>query len=362
MTLAYYSRCYSTSGVCAPQNYAQALKKLRETKPIRGEKANGRIPLGTRRYHARASISQEGDTIVLHENLHPFVEWSPDDTFRVNPPKYRSSYMCADLSSFLPSNMSIRWSNGQYVLEVIKNGIPKHYFLKNTLSFRPAVVLENSRDSTYELAEKPKAYHRRVRTSAYKARMVEYEPWLEWAGLVRSVDTEPTADEWKQAYRAALSKLRLELGLNTDSAWWDGLYLKSNTIDAPDDTKEKLYQDYLRRDDLPCWRKRGDTAYHSEAVATLLAWMRSPMSDNWVAALYLVEKCGGTYRWYSDRFLLTPDHAYDFIKDLVLHHHRDEVIKTVEAADGELPTKRNQEYFNTFSFHLPLKPLEKPLA
>jgi hypothetical protein len=55
--------------------------------------------------------------------------------------------------------------------------------------------------------------------------------------------------------------------------------------------------------------------------------------------------------------VITTEQAKEFLRELVLHVHRDECFIRTKTKDGEVPTKRNYEYFNGFTFSM-----EKPLA
>jgi hypothetical protein len=348
---------YNTAGIALINNYGEALRKLLNTKPIKSKQAEGRIPLGIRRYHTRASISRRDDTILLNSYDNPFVEWSPDNTFKINPPKYRSVYMCGDLSAFLPVNMYIGWANRRYTVQIKENGEMKQYFLANTLCFRPTES-SNIRETTpYELVEKPTEHHARLRASRYKPLLKAYEPWLDWFSLIDSLDAGGRTDgEWEGSYGAALRKMRADLGLPVEEEWWDALQQKYHgPYDPTLPNVEQIREDLRHRDHLPRGRKEEALAYHSGAVAKFLEWIGAPLSDNWVSAMHLATRCAGVYSWQKRCWIIDRKRAQDFVKDLVLHHHRNEVFDLVPTVDGQVPTKRNAEYFRTFSFSM-----EKP--
>jgi hypothetical protein len=348
---------YHTNGVRRLQNYAEAQHKLMNTKPIRSQQSGGRIPLGHRRYHMRASIAAQDNNIVLSDYEHPFVVWSPDNTFIVNPPKYKSAFMCDDLSAFLPFGLRVLWDKGRYVIAFIEDDGWKRYFLDNTLRFKPRAI--PNKHCSYELAESPTAYHVRLRPKKYQPMLDKYQPFEEWFGLVETIDNKDGDYDnfvWRDALADATVKLRGAMGIPADPKWWENLHAKA--VGSPEGAeREMMWADYRNRDDIPRTKGRDGLKYNSNAVAVVLGWLADTTGENWVTARTIVQRHAGNYLWRQHRFHASPKQVADFIKDLVLHHHRDKVFELVPTADGEVPTTRNQEYFRTFTFSM-----EKPSA
>ena len=87
---------YNTVGVVPVNSYIEAVTRYKGITPIRGTAIR---PLGARRYHNRSDIVVAENRVFLNYYGQAFVEWYPDDTFIVHPPKYCSAFMVGGLIS-----------------------------------------------------------------------------------------------------------------------------------------------------------------------------------------------------------------------------------------------------------------------
>jgi hypothetical protein len=353
----YNSSIYNTAGVPRIDSYEQALYKVQHTKPINSEQSKGRIPLGSRRYHARASIRMLGTTVQLCEwRDSPFVEWFPDNSFVVHVPAYESAFQCADLDPFLPINMGLRWDKGRYVLAFrdSTNGPIKEYLLKNTMRFRPRPERGIYSFEHDLFDEHPVEYSLRLKPQAYRKFMTPYQSWLDWMEDVGAIDNKssgPNNEEWRERSALAYQNLCTAIGIPSGKIFWDAVYAKAvKSRPQYGEEYKRLMDDYRRRNILPFGKtsRRGKKLeFHSLAVDTVLEWIADPSMRNWVDARYLAE----TAEFAND--LIPPT----FVKTMVLHKFREQLFVKQQLADGEIPSRTNEEYFNSFTFLT-----EKPLS
>jgi len=342
---------YNTVGVVPINSYVEAATRYQGIRPIRGKDIR---PLGERRYHSRSNIVVAEDRVFLNYYGKAFVEWCPNDTFIVHPPVYNSAFMVGDLSPYLPFNIGVTWDKGRYVLTIrSKDGISK-YFLDQPLQFKPAPNGDRY-TAQFELTEKPNAFHTRLRPHAYKKYVAEFDPFFAWCELVQ--DFENKNSNIIQEGKEAQSALREACGLPASDAWWEKFRAKATALDWSHPDKETMQSDYNMHDMLPRGgRYRGNT-FHTPSCTTLLNWLRDTTGEDWVKARTIIITQAGHYDHRVGAMVITTKIAKDFLRELVLHVHNDECFKRTKTKDGEVPTKRNAEYFTSFIFSM-----EKPLA
>jgi hypothetical protein len=110
-------------------------------------------------------------------------------------------------------------------------------------------------------------------------------------------------------------------------------------------------------DMLPRGGRWKSYAFHTPSCTTLLNWLKDTSAKDWVKARTLIITQAGHYDFKAGGMVITSKIAKDFLRELVLHVHSDECFKRTKTKDGEVPTKRNAEYFTSFIFSM-----EKPLA
>jgi len=342
---------YNTVGVVPVNSYIEAVTRYEGIKPIRGKDVR---PLGERRYHSRSNIVVAEDRVFLNYYGQAFVEWYPNDTFTVHPPKYGSAFMVGDLTPYLPLNIGVTWDTGRYVLTIrSKDGISK-YFLDQPLKFKPAPNGDRY-TAQFELAEKPEAFHIRLRPHAYKKYMAEFDPFFAWCELVQ--DFENKNSNITQEGKEAQSALREACGLPASDAWWENFGAETNKLDWSNPDKQRLQSDYNMHDMLPRGGRWKHYDFHTPSCTTLLNWLKDTSAKDWVKARTLIITQAGHYDFKAGGMVITTKIAKDFLRELVLHVHRDECFKRTKTKDGEVPTKRNAEYFSSYIFSM-----EKPLA
>lgn len=337
---------YNTVGVVPINSYNEAVARYEGIKPIRGKTIR---PLGSRRYHHRSDIVVGKDRVFLNYYSQAFVEWRPDNTFTVYPPKYNSAYMIGDLTPYLPFNIGVMWETGRYVLFIQEeSGKPsKKYFLDQPLNFKPKPN-DNRYTAQFELEEKPVAYHKRLRFRVVNEYMEQLQPFFNWCDLVEDFDNGTNVD-FHGVARETLEQLRTECGLEPDANKWQDLYDKASKLPHDDPLKEQMFDEWRMFDALPRGGRYG-TKFHTPSCEVFLNWLTDPVGTNWVKAKTFIITQAGGYNWKQGAYIVTKEQARDYLKDLVLHVHRDKCFKLVPTLDGEVPTKRNAQYFNTFTF------------
>ena len=110
-----------------------------------------------------------------------------------------------------------------------------------------------------------------------------------------------------------------------------------------------MFDEWRMYDALPRGGRYG-TRYHTPSCRVFLDWLTDTSGVKWVKAKTFIVTQAGGYNWKHSAYIVSKAQAREYLKDLILHVHRDECFKLVPAKDGEVPTKRNAEYFNTFTF------------
>jgi hypothetical protein len=342
---------YNTVGVAPINSYIEAVQRYESVKPIRGKTVR---PLGARRYHGRSDIVLAGDRVRLNYYGQAFVEWYPDDTFIVYVPKYHSAFMTGDLSAYLPLNMYVEWDNGRYVLSIRADNQSRKYFLDQPLQFHRAPN-EDRYSAQFDLVEKPSAFHTRLRPNAYKKYMAEFEPFFAWCELVQDFESKDTNIIMEG--REAQGHLREACGLPVSEEWWQKMQSEIYAMDVNDPVRTQMQAEYNMHDCMPRGGRWKRNIFHTASATTILNWLRDTTGEHWVKARTIIITQAGTYNFSAGGMVITTEQAKEFLRELVLHVHRDECFIRTKTKDGEVPTKRNYEYFNSFTFSM-----EKPLA
>jgi hypothetical protein len=342
---------YNTVGVAPINSYMEAVQRYENTKPIRGKTVR---PLGARRYHSRSDITMPENIVRLNYYGQAFVEWYPDDTFIVYVPKWHSAFMIGDLSAYLPLNMYVEWDSGRYVLSIRADNQSRKYFLDQPLQFH-RVPNEDRYSAQFDLVEKPSAYHTRLRPNAYKKYMAEFEPFFAWCDLVK--DFENKDNNIVMEGKEAQASLRKACGIPVSEEWWQKVYTEIYKLDPNDPVRTQMQADYNMHDCMPRGGRWKRNIFHTASATTILNWLKDTTGEHWVKARTIIITQAGTYNFSMGGMIISTEDAKEFLRELVLHVHRDECFIRTKTKDGEVPTKRNYEYFNSFAFSM-----EKPLA
>lgn len=332
---------YNTAQVPIIASFEEAEKRFKATKPIRSKQAAGRRPLGARNRHHMASIAMPDDnTVQLCYYDKPLVTWRSDNTFEVSSPTYHSAYVVQNIHAFLPKDMWFEWNHGRMCL-VHKN---KRFLLPHDKSFK----FKATPDST-EMIDVPIEYAIRKKRGMEKKYLKDCEPFLEWMELVQSIDNLPKIPE--QEMTDAMNELYKSLSCISE-AEFDKWYEDNHSKD-PIAWTYKRNREALPHSGRGYWR-RTPSGYHTQACKILMDWITSPLSENWVTAYYVIMKqqgqgghvlVGNSREWIRT---LTRDSAVEYIKETILHLHRDECFAKEPLGEGEVPTKQNTEYFNVY--------------
>ncbi len=336
---------YNTVGVVPINSYNEAVARYEGIRPIRGKTVR---PLGERRYHHRSDIVLGEDRVFLNYYHQAFVEWRPDNTFVVNPPKYCSAYMVGDLSPYLPFNMEVSWDSGRYVLSIRVDGKRSKYFIDQPLTFRPKPN-EDRYSAQFELVDKPVSYHKRLRPRAADKYIAKFQPFFDWCDLVQDFDNKDTATDLTVETMDIMSTLRRECGLEPDKKVWDAYYTNISLLPTDDPRKDTRYADWRMHDSLPCGGRWG-TKFHTPSAKVFLDWIADPDGTHWVKARTFIITQAGKYNWKVSTYTVDKKQVIEYLQRLVLHVHRDECFRLVPVKDGDIPTKRNNEYFESFTF------------
>jgi hypothetical protein len=139
--------------------------------------------------------------------------------------------------------------------------------------------------------------------------------------------------------------------------WWEKFNNETHALDWSHPDKETRQSDYNMHDMLPRGGRYRGNKFHTPSCTTLLNWLKDTSAKDWVKARTLIITQAGHYDHRAGGMVITSKIAKDFLRELVLHVHNDECFKRTKTKDGEVPTKRNAEYFSSYIFSM-----EKPLA
>jgi hypothetical protein len=343
---------YNTVGVVPVNSYNEALARYENVKPIRGTTVR---PLGARRYHGRSDITIAENRVFLNYYQQAFVEWHSDDTFIVYPPKYNSAFMIGDLTPYLPLNMWVEWDAGRYVVTIREDSKARKYFIDQPLKFH-RVPNEDRYSAQFDLMERPEAFHTRLRPHAHKKYMAEFDPFFAWCDLVQDFENK-NHDNIIIAGKEAQASLREACGIPASMEWWNKFFNEAHALDYSDPRKSQMVAEHNMHDQLPRGGRWRTNTFHTASCTVFLNWLKDTTGEHWVKARTIIITQAGSYNFHAGGMVVTTSQAKEFLKDLVLHVHRNECFKRTKTKDGEVPSKRNYEYFNGFYFSM-----EKPLA
>jgi hypothetical protein len=311
---------YNTVGVAPINSYIEAMQRYESIKPIRGKTVR---PLGARRYHGRSDITVLENRARLNYYGKSFVEWYPDDTFIVYVPKYHSAFMTGDLSAYLPLNMWVEWDSGRYVITIRVENKSRKYFLDQPLQFH-RVPNEDRYSAQFDLTEKFEAFHTRLRPHAYKKYMAEFEPFFAWCDLVQDFENKSTDNDTIVAGKEAQAALREACGLPVNEDWWGKFYNECNALEYGDPAKDQMLSEYNMHDALPRGGRWRRNIFHTASSTVLLNWLKDTTGEHWVKARTIIITQAGHYDFKSGGMVITTEQAKEFLRELVLHVHRDE--------------------------------------
>ena len=333
---------YNTAGVVMRDSFAEYVEKFKRTRPIRSKQNAGVIPLGHRGHHYMASISMpDEDTIHLNFYGHeqPFVTWKSDDSFEIFPPRYYSAYSADNIQEFVPRGIGFSWNRGRIVV--------RHNDNSYLLGEGKTVKFKKVGPETYELVAASSECTIRKKRGSEKKFVRECSNFLDWMDLVQSIDNQ-NPDPTKEM-TDAMDVLYQELGLMTDSDFHTWYHSEATARDT------NKYEQMRLRQHVPhatgsIWRSTN--GFHTEGCKLILNWITEPMSDKWVAALYIIMFNAGerSYRGASMRWNVTLDRktAEEYITELVKHVYFQHCFDRVPLGAGAIPTKQNVEYQTTY--------------
>lgn len=320
-------------------SYAEALAHFNNVLPIRGLTVK---PLGKRRYHSGANISvDDGENVCLNYYGHPLVAWHKDNSFTVNAPVHYSAFTVHTLHYYLPKTMHFGWDKGRLVIVI--GGQTRYVLLRDkNLHFV-------SDGDGFKVSSDIKEYNYRKRPRMATKIMAKYQPFIDWVGLVTSIDNKQ--GEFEEETTAAHDKLRIACGLPPD---------KVVELAYARHYSKMGYENLLRVDfskymacayNIPIPRERKDWS-HTQSAKIVLDWMEgSEPNDNWVSAMYVILRQGGTRDYdYKNRtgwcLRFEKDNLTKYIEELISVVYRDTVFIKEELEAGKVPSKTNHCYFN----------------
>jgi hypothetical protein len=320
-------------------SYAEALAHFNNVLPIRGLTVK---PLGKRRYHSGANISvDDGENVCLNYCGHPLVAWHKDNSFTVDAPVHYSAFTVHTLHYYLPKTMRFGWDKGRLI--VVLEDQTRYVLLRGkNLHF----ITDGD---GFKVSSDIKEYNYRKRPRMATKIMAKYQPFIDWVGLVTSIDNKQ--GEFEEETTAAHDKLRIACGLPPD---------KVVELAYARHYSKMGYENLLRVDfskymacayNIPIPRERKDWS-HTQSAKAVLDWMEgSEPNDNWVSAMYVILRQGGTRDYdYKNRtgwcLRFEKDNLTKYIEELISVVYRDTVFIKEELEAGKVPSKTNHCYFN----------------
>lgn len=351
---------YNTPGVSRLNSFEQAVAKFKNTKPIRGKKGNGRVPLGIRRYHHMASISMpDEDTVNLMLYDKPLITWRSDNTFTVQLPNWCTAFTVPNIIHFLPTLMWFSWDKGRLLVVDDKNN--RFVVNEKPLKFRVT-------SDSIELINPPQEYAIRKKRHAEKPYMDAVKPFFEWAELVMSIadkDSDKDEEEWQPAY----DKLFRATGLMTSAefeAIWTNHYIKDHEYKHPAIPEGRsMWDERQSRRHIPHgsrmrWRGTRHGGFNRPSCEVLMNWITSPLNENWVDALHILsEKVGyreSTFGSHGRKvvwsFVVDPKEMRNYVKELVLFLNFEKCFELEPLEFGQISTMHNMMYQREISCYM----------
>jgi len=331
---------YNTANVHRLRSFAEAKAWFEKVKPIRGNEEEVR-PYGLRRHWHMASISMpDADTVVLSYYMNPLVIWKSDDSFTVQAPVYYSAYAADHLHWYLPFERGFfEWNKGRMFIS--QNDGRKYPLSRSTglLEFQKI-------EGKFFMLNKPLAYNVRKDRKAYKTALAKYTPFLDWAGVVLSINNKQSNKETLDA----ANDLTAEAGLPT-LADLRHVMNSSNWSTLPVELRADIQHCFYNHDRVP-FRGRSNygsySGFNRPTCEVLNNWVTSDNPDLWVKALYAVgAKQNIVFSWQGAdaMFVLPHEQVSRYIETLCCYMHRDTVFKKVLLDDGVVASKTNGQYF-----------------
>jgi hypothetical protein len=320
-------------------SYAEALAHFNNVLPIRGLTVK---PLGKRRYHSGASISMgDGETVCLNYCGHPLVVWHKDNSFTVNAPMHYSAFTVHTLHYYLPKQMHFGWDKGRLV--IVLEGETRYVLL------RGKSIHFTADGDRFKVSTDIKEYNYRKRPRMTTKIMAKYQPFIDWVGLVTSIDNKQ--GEFLDETTEAHEKLRATCGIPSSKGVNEAWLKHFSKMNYSDLDRMGFSKFMVCADSIPVPRERKDWT-HSESAKVVLDWMEgSEPKDNWVDAMYIILRQGGArefdYKTRSGWYLrFEKDNLTKYIEELICVVYRDAVFSKEELEAGKVPSKTNHCYFN----------------
>lgn len=335
---------YNTANVHRLRSFAEAKAWFEKVKPIRGNE-DGVRPYGSRRHWGMASIAMpDEDTVELKYYNAPLVTWKSDDSFTVYAPKYYSAYAADHLHWYVPFDRGFfEWNKGR--MFVSQNDGKKYHLPRTSTGLKFQKV-----GNKFFMLNKPVEYNIRKDRTAYKKAISAYAPFLEWAGIVLSINNKATGHE----LRMETENLIVEAGLPTEKQLRDFAHLSlanPNNTTLDDELRAQLWASVYALDRLPF---RGIRSYGSyggfnrPTCEVLNAWVTSDNPDLWAKALYVIgQRQNYIYSWQGNEAVVAIHElpVVKYVETLCQFIHRDTVFKKVRLDDGVVPSVTNGKYF-----------------
>ena len=89
--------------------------------------------------------------------------------------------------------------------------------------------------------------------------------------------------------------------------------------------------------------------FHTESCQVVEQWLTGSPED-WVDVLGIIGDRMGRYLYREQRRVIHMNDVHEFCELIAGHLYRDEVFKIVKLEDGEVPTRTNAHFFQSFKF------------
>ena len=331
---------YNTANIHRMRSFAEAKAWYEKVKPIRGNEEGVR-PYGSRRHWHMASISMpDADTVVLSYYMKPLVTWKSDDSFTVQAPVYYSAFAADHLHWYLPFERGFfEWNKGRMFIS--QNDGKKYPLARGT-----GLLKFQKLEGKFFMLNKPVAHNVRKDRKAYSAAIKKYTPFLDWAGIVLSINDKQSNKETLDA----ASNLSIEAGLPTQKDI--RAVTGSNKFSTlPVEVRGQIQQSFYDYDRVP-FRGRSNygaySGFNRPTCEVLNNWVTSDNPDLWVKALYTIgAKQNTVFSWQGPdaTFVLVHLDVSKYVETLCCYMHRDTVFKKVLLDDGAVASKTNNQYF-----------------
>lgn len=342
---------YNTCGAPVLDNYAQAKEWHDRTKPIRGQNIR---PLGSRRHYHMASITMDGDDVVLNYYGQKAVVWHPNDSLTLYYPRWCTAFEPDKMAHFLPSTLSYKWNKRRFIV---------HNRADNTeleLTGRQPIKLEavdvmgwNSRIvRKFKFGELPQTYSYVKRRNMTKKIMdAKFGAFLAWVDTVRDFTpkvfspehTEAIAELFYAESGVTREQVAVAIQWSANTPWNDEHAERKAAYSAD----ISLFHAYP----MGGPNSRGG-GFHRAGVNALYKMMLAENQEHWLQALQIIagHQCPRTWGGMEVGYRIEMPAIVSYLEKVIYIVHTDEVFEKRALQLGEIGSKTYTEYIHSTPF------------